>query len=119
MRPVSIIALKVAAAIAATDTGAAVDVSDFTGNVQFVLNSSACGEADNTANVKLQHSDDGAAWTDAGLAFAPVTNAAPSLQTIYASVDTLKKFARVVNTLAGTTPTVSYGVTLVGDRAQG
>jgi hypothetical protein len=120
MRPVSILTLRAAAAITATDTGAAVDVSKFTGNGYVLLNSSAAGAAGNTSDVKLQHSDDGSTnWTDSGIVFAQVTNAAASHQAQYISLDQFKKFVRVVNTLAGTTPTVTAGVEMIGEQHQG
>ena len=119
MRPTSMIALRASAALTATDNGAAVDVSKFTGNGYVVLNSSATGGAGQTSDVKIQHSDDGATnWTDTGVAFAQVTNAAASFQALYVPLDQFKKFVRVVNTLAGTTPTVTAGVTMIGDQDQ-
>ena len=115
METASVVSLRNAAAISATDTGAGVKLPSLTGNGYIVLNSSATGGADNTSNVKLQHSDDGATgWADTGVAFAAVTNAAASLQALYVSLDQFKRYVRVVNTLAGTTPTVAYAVSLVG-----
>lgn len=122
MRPTHMISLRNAAAISATDNGAGVDVSAFTGNGYVVLNSSATGGADNTSNVKLQHSNDNGAtdpWADTGVAFAQVTNAAASFQALLVSLDQFKKYVRVVNTLAGTTPTVTASVSMVGDLGQG
>lgn len=117
MKTASIIALRTAASITATENGAAVNIGDFNGNGYLVLNSSATGGAGQTSDVKLQHSDDGTTnWTDAGFAFSQVTNAGPSVQAQYVSLDGFKKFARVVNTLGGTSPTVTYGVTLVGNK---
>lgn len=117
MKTASIIALRAAAAITANENGAAVNVADFNGNGYLVLNSSATGGAGQTSDVKLQHSDDGSTnWTDAGVAFAQVTNAGASFQSLYVSLDQFKKFVRVVNTLGGTSPTVTYAVTLVGNK---
>lgn len=117
MKTASIIALRAAAAISATENAAAINIGDFTGNGYLVLNASATGGAGQTADVKLQHSDDGSTnWTDSGFAFAQVTNAAASFQTQYVSLDQFKKFVRVVNTLDGTSPTVTYAVALVGNK---
>ena len=117
MKTASIIALRVAAAITASENGAAVNVGDFTGNGYLVLNSSATGGAGQTADVKIQHSDDGTTnWTDSGVAFTQVTNAGASLQAQYVSLDQFKKFVRVVSTLGGTSPTVTYSVSLVGNK---
>ncbi|EKN01116.1 MULTISPECIES: hypothetical protein [unclassified Acidocella] len=115
MKPFHFAAVRAAAAITATDDGPQVDLSKFSGNGHFILNSSACTGADNTSSVKLQHSLDGTTWTDTGLVFANVTNSGPSLQTIYGSFDVLHKYVRAVNTLAGTTPGVTYSVEAVAD----
>lgn len=119
MRPTQLIALRAAAALATSDNGTAVDVSGFTGNGYVALNSSATGGAGQTSDVKLQHSDDGSTnWTDTGVAFAQVTNAAASFQALYVSLDQFKKYVRVVNTLGGSTPTVTASVVMVGDQEQ-
>lgn len=106
------------AAVTATATGAAVDISSFTGNGFAVLNSTAMGgTATPTSNVKLQHSDDGSTnWTDSGFAFDQV-DAAASYQAKYISLDQFKKFVRAVNTVTGTTPTQTYSVEMVGSQA--
>ena len=115
MRPTNIIVLQEAKAITATNTGASVDLSDATGNGYLVLNSSYTGGSDQTANVKIQHSADGTTWTDSGVAFSQVTNAANKYQALYMNVDGFKKYVRVVDTLAGTSPTHTFGVLWVGD----
>lgn len=112
--------LATAARLTATTTSAAVEVSDYTGMAKLVLNASATEAADNTLDVKLQHSrDDGATdpYTDAGVAFAQVTNAGASHQTIDFSVDGLKKYVKVVSTLGGTTPAVTRSVELIANKA--
>lgn len=120
MRPATIKALRSSASITATDNGPAVNVSEFTGNGYVILNSSATGGPGQTSDVKLQHSDDGTNnWSDADVAFAQVTNAGASFQSLYVSLDGLKKFVRVVNTLAGSSPTVTFGVAVVGDQQRG
>lgn len=112
--------LKPSARISATNTGSAVDISDYTGEVLLVLNSSATEGADHTSNVKLTHCDtEGGVYTDAGVTFTAVTNAAASYQAKRISVDGLKKYVKVVNTLAGTSPFVTFGVELIGRKAQG
>jgi hypothetical protein len=113
------VALAVPATLTATNNGAGVDVSRFTGLAQVILNSSAAGDAaGETADVKLQHSDDNATFTDvAGAAFAQVTNAAASHQNIMVQTDRLKKYVRVVTTMAGGTPSVTRGVSMVGTLA--
>ena len=104
-------------ALTATETATGVDVSAFHGLVDFVLSSSATGGADHTSTVKLQHSDtQGSGYADAGYAFTAVTNAGASTQQITVNVDQLKKYVRGVATLAGTSPTVTSAVVMLGHR---
>lgn len=113
----AIAVLKPSARITASNTGAAIDIADFHGQAKLVLNSSVTEAADNTSTVKLTHCDtSGGAYTDAGVQFAAVTNAANGFQVIDLNVDRLKKFVKVVNTLAGTTPAVTAGVELIGQK---
>ncbi len=112
-------ALAPAKSISATDTSAALDISDFTGNCRFVLNSGAVA-ATGTSDVKITHCDtSGGSYTDSGIAFAQVTAAAASEQDLLKSVDGLKKFIKVVNTLGGGSPVVAFSVTIIGKKGQG
>jgi hypothetical protein len=114
-----LIALKVAAAISATDTGAAVDVRSYTGNGYISLISSATGGAGQTSTVKIQDSDDGSTgWADTGVVFTAVDNTAASVQDQYVSLDGFRRYVRAVNTLAGSSPTVTYAVTMRGIQHQ-
>lgn len=113
------LSLAPAAALTATENGTGVDVTTFTGGVKFILNSSATGGAGQTADFKIQHSDQAATgFTDTGIAFTQVTNAAASHQERNWNVDGLKKFVRVVSTLGGTSPTVTRSVSMIGQKAQ-
>lgn len=117
MKQISHTALRVAASISASENGAAVEISYFTGNAQITLNSAAMGGTGPTSNVKIQHSDDGSTgWTDTGDAFNQV-GAVASFQTLFVSLDAYKKYIRVVNTLGGTSPTQVYGVSLHGVKS--
>lgn len=113
-------AVLVAASFAASTNGAAADLVDYTGIVKFALNSGAAtGNANATADVKLQHSADGSTgWADVtGLAFTQVTNpGGASHQELLANVDQLKRYVRAVVTLGGTTPAVVCGVTVIGKK---
>lgn len=116
----SIAALASAATITADDNATGVDVSRFTGLAQVILNSSAAGDAaGETADIKLQHSDvQGSGYVDVpNAAFAQVTNAAASHQAILVNTDRLKKFVRVVTDVAGTSPSITRAVSLVGTLA--
>lgn len=117
----AIVALMPSEALTATDTGTGVDISDFTGNAKIVLNSSVMTGTGATSDVKLQHSDTlGGTYTDTGVAFAQTTLAGgASFQVLERNVDGFKKFVRVVSTLAGTSPTVTQSVCIVGKKANG
>ena len=104
--------------IAASTATVGVDLSDFTGNAMFLLITSATEAAATTADFKLQHSDTlGGTYTDTGITFTQVTNAGPSLQRPLLTTDGLKRFVRVQPTLAGTSPAVTYGLTVIGKKS--
>lgn len=114
------IAIAKAVAPTASTNGSGVEISDYTGNAQLVMNA-ATPAAGQTLDMKLQHSrDDGStdAYADAGIAFAQVTNAlANGFQTQTISVDGLKKYVRAVSTIAGGATALPYSVSLVGNKA--
>lgn len=112
--PVSILG---AAAITVDANGAGVDVSAYEGDVKFTLDSDNGGGADHTLDAKLQHSDDNVTFVDiTGGAFVQVTNAAASYQSIILSGDALKKWVRGVDDVAGTGPTFSRALSMVGEK---
>lgn len=113
----SVLALALAARLSATTTGSGVDIQRFAGLSKIVLSASNTEGAGQTADVKLQHSDDNTTFVDAGVAFTQVTNTTGGVQEIMVNVDKLKRYVRVVDTLAGTTPFVTRSVTLIGKRA--
>lgn len=112
------ISLAAAARVAADANGTAVDVSNIDGLCQIVLNAGATEAADNTLDVKLQHSVNGTTnWNDVtGGAFAQVTNAAASVQVLVLQADSLRKFVRVVDNVEGTDPACARSVTLIGRK---
>ncbi len=97
-----------------------VDVSDYTGAMNIILQSSAATAGTNpTLNCKLQESDEsGANFTDvSGATFAEVTDAADVTEMIIVNVDELKQYIRVVCTVGGTsTPTFQFGVSAVASK---
>lgn len=116
MSKLTTIALAAAAAPTTTATSAAVDVSDFTGIAQLVLDASAAPSGQTLA-VKLQHCDtSGGSYVDAGFEFTSVTDAAASFQVRTISVDGLKKYVKVVRTIAGGSTAHPHAVHLVGNK---
>lgn len=115
MRGVSVTALSAVLAITATGNGAAVDVSAYHGLGLLVLNSGA-GNA-GTSTFKIQDSPDGTNdWADVtGGAFTAVATTAAE-QTLKINTDRLRKFVRVVDTLAGGANAISRSIVLVGSK---
>lgn len=116
MRGVSNIALAVAATVTVSGNGAAVDVGQYQSFAILALNAGVVNAGTNT--IKLQHSDDGSTgWTDTGDTFAAVTTvAATGQQEILINADKLRRFVRVVDTLAGGATTHTRAVSLIGRR---
>lgn len=114
LKAVNVLKLAAAATITENTNGSAVDLRPYDGDVKLVLNASATGGADETLDVKIQHSSDNSSWSDAGVAFAQVTNAAASFQVLNVTAEQFKRYIRAVDTVAGTTPTVTRSVELVG-----
>jgi hypothetical protein len=103
------------AARTATANGTGVDVTDFEG-VAFALLTSAAGTGTSpTLDVKLQDSDDNSTFADiSGATFTQVTNAAASQQLKAIDLSAARKFVRAVATIAGTSPSFTCAVALVG-----
>lgn len=115
MRGVTRIVLAVSASIAASGNGAAVNVSDFQGICQLIMNSGPTNAGTNT--VKLQHSDDGSTnWVDVPNGAFPAVGTTVAAPSITMNADALKKFVRVVDTLAGGANAVVRAVSLVGRK---
>jgi hypothetical protein len=113
MRAVSVTALSTALAVTATGNGPAVNVGDYQSIALIHLHAGPGNSG--TSTFKLQHSEDGSTnWEDVpGGAFAAVATTA-SAQTLKINSDILRKFVRVVDTLAGGASAISRSVTLVG-----
>lgn len=112
------VALAVAQAPTASVNNAGVDLSNYTGNGQLVLNA-ATPAAGQTLDMKLQHSRDNGstdAWADAGIAFAQVTNtSANGFQVLTISIDGLKQYVRAVSTIGGGSTALPHSVEYVGN----
>jgi hypothetical protein len=109
--------LAAAARRTTTLTGTGIDVLHYEGVALAVLNASAGTGTTPTLDVKLQHSDDNSTFADVtGGAFTQVTDAAESagIQVKRINVSDLKRYVRVIGTIAGTTPSFDYGVEFVG-----
>lgn len=109
--------LAAAAQRTSTLTGTGIDVLDYEGVALAVLNASAGTGTTPTLDVKLQHSDDDSTYADVtGGVFTQVTDAAETagVQVLKVNVSDLKRYVRVIGTIAGTTPSFDFGVEFVG-----
>jgi hypothetical protein len=109
--------LAAAARRTSTLTGTGIDVLAYEGVALVVLNASAGTGTNPTLDVKLQHSDDDSTYADVtGGTFAQVTDAAGSagVQVKRINVSDLKRYVRVIGTIAGTTPSFDFAVEFVG-----
>lgn len=100
-----------------TLTGTGIDVLEYEGVALVLLNASAGTGTTPTLDVKIQHSDDDSAYTDVyDGAFTQVTSDAGTagVKVMKIVVSDLKRYLRVVGTIAGTSPSFDFGVEFVG-----
>ena len=110
-------ALAAAARRTSTLTGTGIDVLDYEGVALVLLNASAGTGTSPTLDVKLQHSDDDSTYEDVTSGtFTQVTDVAETagVKVMKLNVSDLKRYLRVVGTIAGTTPSFDFGVEFVG-----
>ena len=110
-------ALAAAARRTSTLTGTAIDVLEYEGVALVLLNTAAGTGTTPTLDVKLQHSDDNSTFGDVTSgAFSQVTDVAGTagVKAMKVNVSDLKRYVRVVGTIAGTTPSFDFGVEFVG-----
>lgn len=114
----NVVELAALAERTSTLTGTGIDISNYDGVAQLVLTSSAATAGTNpTLNVKVQESDVfGSGYDDVpGAEFAEVTDAADDCEMIAIKTGELKRYIRIIGTIAGTsTPTFQFGVVMLG-----
>lgn len=109
--------LAPAASRTSTLTGTGIDVLEYEGVALVLLNASAGTGTSPTLDVKLQHSDDDSTYEDVTSGtFSQVTDAAETagVKVMKLNVSDLKRYLRVIGTIAGTTPSFDFGVEFVG-----
>lgn len=108
------ISLVAAQAIAASANGAGVDIKDYVGTMQILLDAGVATGTTPTLDVKIQDSDDNTNFTDVtGKAFTQVTTVA-SRQQMVLDINAVRRYIRAVSTLSGTTPVYPISVQGVG-----
>lgn len=109
--------LAPAASRTSTLTGTGIDVLEYEGVALVLLNASAGTGTSPTLDVKLQHSGDDSTYEDVTSGtFSQVTDAAETagVKVMKLNVSDLKRYLRIVGTIAGTTPSFDFGVEFVG-----
>jgi hypothetical protein len=112
----TLISMHPTAARTATGNGAvAPDLRDIEGEIAILLDSAAGTGTTPTLDVKIQDSADGSTgWTDiAGATFTQVV-AVASQQKLVLNKDAVRRYIRIVHTIAGTTPSFTFSVNAVG-----
>lgn len=104
------------AARTSTVTATGIDVSAYKGQLIVQQLVGAVSGTSPTLNGKLQSSPDDSVWTDiSGATFTEVT-ASDSFQKIAVDVRDGAKYLRYVGTIAGTSPSFTMGVVLLGQK---
>lgn len=106
--------------VTATVTGSAVDLQDYEGDIAAVLDAEA-GGASVTYAVKFTESDtSGGTYTDVSDgAFTTTAANTASVETISINTDEIKRYVKVVVTVAGGTGAGAVSVTALGIKKHG
>lgn len=109
--------LALPAARTTTLTGTGLDSIDYEGMGLAVLHAAkGTGNADNTLICKLQDSADNSSFADvSGAVWATVlgTGGTDALEAIPVDLKVTRRYLRVIGTIAGTTPSFVFGVSLL------
>ena len=99
----------------ASVNGSAIDLRDYDGTLACTLQSAAMSAGD-TLDCKLQDSPDGSTgWADiTGKTWTQVTAAADATETIMLDREDARAFVRAVGTIAGVSPSVAFGIAMIG-----
>lgn len=117
-----------AKSVSATENGAAVDISDTEGSPLVVINSPVASASD-TVTYTVQHSYNGTTgWENVPAAalvnpetgnaatFTQVTDAVAVFETLALKRDSLRRYVRVVATIAGSTVTAIVAAYIIAQR---
>lgn len=102
----------------ATGNGVSLDVQGYEGDVLAVMSSALGGGTSPTLDVKIQDSADNSAFADVtGLTYTQVTGAAGNgAQKVTVDPRSVRRYIRMVATIAGTSPTFDCVGTFVGQK---
>lgn len=114
--PLTLTSVVDIAAKTSTVTATGVDVSAYKGGLLVIQNVGVVSGTTPTLDGKLQSSPDNSTWSDiSGATFAQVT-ASNSIIKVGINVRDGAKYIRYVGTIAGTTPSFTMGVSLLGQK---
>lgn len=102
--------------VAASSNEAGVDLLDYEGDITLILDAEAGGSGITYA-VKVQDSSDNATFADvSGKAFTTTTANTALVESLVVNTDEIKRYARVVITVAGGTGTGAVSVVGLGRK---
>lgn len=111
----TLVNLLATAARTATANGTGVDVTDYEGMAEVMLDSAAGTGTSPTQDVKLQDSADNSTFADiTGATFTQVTTTA-SQQKISVDLSKARRYVRAVTTIGGTTPSFTFAVSIYSE----
>lgn len=114
--PLTLTSVSDIAARTATVTATGVDIRGYKGGLLFVQSVGTVSGTTPTLDGKLQQSSDNSTWSDiSGATFTQVT-ATGSYTAIGIDVRQTGGYVRYVGTIAGTSPSFTMGVTLLGQK---
>lgn len=114
--PLTQTSVSAIAARAATVTATGIDISSYKGGIIVQQLVGVVSGTTPTLDGKLQSSPDNSIWSDiSGATFTQVT-ASDSFQKIGIQVPAAARYLRYVGTIAGTTPSFTMGVVLLGQK---
>ena len=102
--------------VAADSNETGVDLQDYEGDITLILDAEAGGSGITYA-VKVQDSSDNSSFADvSGAAFTTTTANTALVETLTVNTDEIKRYARVVITVAGGTGAGAVSVTALGRK---
>lgn len=102
--------------VTATGNETGVDLRDYEGDITMILDAEA-GGSDITYAVKVQDSADNSSFADVtDLAFTTTTANTALVETLTVNTDEIRRYARVVITVAGGTGAGAVSVTALGRK---
>ena len=106
------------AARTATFTSSAIDLNDYPNGVTIILDSAAGTGTSPTLDGKIQSSTtSGGSYADvSGATFTQITSSAASFQTVTVDKRVSNRYIKFVGTIAGTSPSFTFGVSMVGQK---